>query len=101
MMSFKMSIYARSGRLGRPGVRDEGSSQGLFVELLYWNTSYIEKAANHLRRERRLPNPNLLRHVSPLGWEHIVLTGDCDWNSGAAERTNARPLNLYPARLRA
>ena len=46
-------------------------------------------------------NPNLLRHVSPLGWEHIVLTGDYDWNSGAAERTNARPLNLYPTRIRA
>ena len=42
-----------------------------------------------------------LRHVSPLGWEHIVLTGDYDWNSGAAVRTNARPLNLYPARIRA
>ena len=53
------------------------------------------------RSERRLPAPNLLRHVSPLGWEHIVLTGDYDWNSGAAVRTNARPLNLYPARIRA
>ena len=49
----------------------------------------------------QLPDPTLLRHVSPLGWEHIVLTGDYDWNSGAAERTNARPLNLYPARIRA
>ena len=33
--------------------------------------------------------------------EHIVLTGDYDWNSGAAVRTHARPLNLYPARVRA
>ena len=61
----------------------------------------IDKAVNHLRRERRLANPDLLRHVSPLGWEHIVLTGDYDWNSGAAERTNARPLNLHSARIRA
>ena len=73
----------------------------VIAAIVYWNTSYIEKAANHLRRERRLPNPTLLRHVSPLGWEHIVLTGDYDWNSGAAQRSNARPLNLYPARLRA
>ena len=71
------------------------------MEPKTWNTSYIEKAANHLRRERRLPDPNLLRHVSPLGWEHIVLTGDYDWNSGAAVQTNARQLNLYPARIRA
>ena len=62
----------------------------VIAAIVYWNTSYIDKAANHLRRERRLANPNLLRHVSPLGWEHIVLTGDYDWNSGAAERNNAR-----------
>ena len=73
----------------------------VIAAIVYWNTAYIEKAATHLRRERRLPDPTLLRHVSPLGWEHIVLTGDYDWNSGAAERTNARPLNLYPARIRA
>ena len=24
-----------------------------------------------------------------------LLTGDYDWNSGAAQRTNMRPLNLY------
>ena len=58
----------------------------VIAAIVYWNTAYIEKAATHLRRERRLPDPTLLRHVSPLGWEHIVLTGDYDWNSGAAER---------------
>ena len=73
----------------------------VIAAIVYWNTSYIDKAVNHLRRERRLANPNLLRHVSPLGWKHIVLTGDYDWNSGAAERTNARPLNLHSARIRA
>ena len=62
---------------------------------------YVEKAADHLRRHGRLTDPSLLQHVSPLGWGHIALTGDYDWNSGAAERTNARPLNLYPARTRA
>ena len=52
----------------------------------------MDKAADHLRRQGRLPNPSLLRHVSLLGWDHIVLTGDYDWNSGAAERANTRPL---------
>ena len=45
--------------------------------------------------------PSLFRHVSPLGWNHIVLAGDYDWNSGAAQRTNVRPLNPYPAKIRA
>ena len=62
---------------------------------------YMDKAADHLRQQRRLPDPGLLRPVSPLGWDHIVLTGDYDWNSGAAERTNGRPLNIYPAKVRA
>ena len=36
-----------------------------------------------------------------MGWDHIVLIGDYDWNSGAAQRTNVRPLNLYPTKIRA
>ena len=55
----------------------------------------MDKAANYLRRQGRLPDLDLLRHVSPLGWYHIGLTGDYNWHSGAAERMNARPLNLY------
>ena len=73
----------------------------VIAAIVYWNTSYMEKATDHLRRHGRLPEPSLLRHVSPLGWDHIVLTGDYDWNSGAAERSNVRPLNLYPAKIRA
>ena len=38
----------------------------------------MDEAADHLRRQSRLPDPSLLRHVSPLGWDHIVLTGDYD-----------------------
>ena len=73
----------------------------VIAAIVYWNTSYMDKATDHLRRQGRLPDPSLLRHVSPLGWDHVVLTGDYDWNSRAAERTNVRPLNLYPAKIRA
>ena len=73
----------------------------VIAAIVYWNTSYMDKATDHLRRQGWLPDPSLLRHVSPLGWEHIVLTGNYDWNSGAAERSNVRPLNLYPAKIRA
>ena len=27
-----------------------------------------------------MPN-ELLDHVAPLGWEHVALTGDYDWNT--------------------
>ena len=33
--------------------------------------------------------------------EGVPGTGDYDWNSGAAQRTTVRPLNLYRAKIRA
>ncbi|MBL9207253.1 MAG: Tn3 family transposase [Opitutaceae bacterium] len=32
-----------------------------------------------LRATRRSINPSLLPHLSPVGWEHINLTGDYIW----------------------
>ncbi len=45
--------------------------------------------------------PGKLPHVSPLGWEHIMQTGDFDRHSGAAERKIARSLHLGSSRERA
>lgn len=73
----------------------------VIAAIIYWNSIYLEKAADHMRRSGRLSEPGLLKHVSPLGWEHINLSGDFDWHSGAAERSNARPLHLSSARREA
>ena len=67
----------------------------------YWNTLYIDKATSHLQRQGLLADPELLKHVSPLGWVHINLTGDYKWGTGAAVRTNFRPLNLAPMKMAA
>ena len=43
-----------------------------------------------------------LRHVSPLGWEHIVLTGDYDWElrgRRADQRPSVEPLSREDPRL--
>ncbi len=37
----------------------------------------------------------LLAHVAPLGWEHIALTGDYDWNT-ARPVDGLRPLRAVP-----
>jgi hypothetical protein len=34
-----------------------------------------------LRRQGGTINEDLLRHVAPLGWEHIGLTGDYVWST--------------------
>ena len=40
----------------------------VIAAIVYWNTCYMDKAANYLRRQGRLPDPNLLRYVSaPAG----------------------------------
>jgi len=70
----------------------------VIAAIIYWNTMYMNKAADHLRQIGELPDPSLLKHVSPLGWAHINLTGDYVWDSGAAERSNERPLHLSYAR---
>jgi Tn3 transposase DDE domain len=39
---------------------------------------------------------NLLQHVSPLGWEHINLTGDYVWRQDRrVERGKFRPLRAF------
>ena len=70
----------------------------VIAAIMFWNTHYMDKASAHLARQGQIPNPKLLCHTSPLGWEHIILTGDYDWHSGAAERKIARPLHLNATR---
>ncbi len=47
--------------------------------IVLWNTVYIEKAVEHLKEQGEEINEELLQYLSPLGWEHIHLTGDYVW----------------------
>ena len=51
--------------------------------IVLWNTVYLERAANALRGHGQGVDDTLLQYLSPLGWEHINLTGDYLWRSGA------------------
>jgi TnpA family transposase len=48
--------------------------------IILWNTVYLAEAVEQLRRDGVTIKEEDLRHVSPLGWEHINLTGDFHWN---------------------
>jgi hypothetical protein len=39
----------------------------------------LQRAIDHLRDQGQHPEPGDLAHLSPLGWEHINLTGDYRW----------------------
>jgi len=41
---------------------------------------YLERAILALRQQRPVDDA-LLKHLSPLGWEHLNLTGDYVWQS--------------------
>ena len=73
----------------------------VIAAIIFWNTLYMDRAMDHLRMTGQMREPGLLPHISPLGWEHIILTGDFDWHSGAAERKIARSLHLGSSRERA
>jgi len=70
----------------------------LVTAIILWNTRYLEHAAATLRKAEDVPD-HLLAHLSPLGWEHINLTGDYVWGAEQSVSENQdglRPLRLEP-----
>ena len=47
--------------------------------IIIWNTVQLEKGIAKVRQRRDVPD-ECLAYLSPLGWEHINLTGDYVWN---------------------
>jgi TnpA family transposase len=64
--------------------------------IVFWNTVYLEQAVATLRAAGLEIPEELLQHLSPLGWEHIVLTGEYRWTSDVARRPGQRR-ELRPA----
>ena len=61
--------------------------------IALWNTVYLERATNALSENGHALDPALRKHLSPLGWEHINLTGDYQWRETARlGRSKFRPL---------
>ncbi|PJN92551.1 hypothetical protein CNY89_28720, partial [Amaricoccus sp. HAR-UPW-R2A-40] len=44
-----------------------------------WNTTYLQAAIERLSAAGRPVSDDHLAHLSPLGWQHINLTGDYLW----------------------
>lgn len=51
----------------------------LVAAIILWNTRYLQAAFDALAARGTAVSPDLMRHVAPLGWEHISLTGDYVW----------------------
>ena len=68
----------------------------LVTAIILWNTRYLERAVAALRESEDVPD-RLLAHLSPLGWEHINLTGDYVW--GAAGQMTENPDGFRSLRM--
>ena len=65
--------------------------------IVLWNTVYLERATNALHGNGHAVDDALLQYLSPLGWEHINLTGDYLWRSNAKVGAGKfRPLRPFP-----
>jgi TnpA family transposase len=63
--------------------------------IVLWNTVYIERAIKAQREVGKSIDDDLLQYLSPLGWEHINLTGDYVWRQNkASEAGQFRSLRL-------
>ena len=76
-------------RIGRQGEIRDRTAEGqhfrmaglnlLAVIIIYWNTKHLGHAVASRRRAGLDCSPDLMAHISPLGWAHILLTGEYRW----------------------
>jgi len=48
----------------------------LINAISLWNTVYFQRAIDYLKATEKGFDENLLKHISPLGWEHINFLGE-------------------------
>jgi TnpA family transposase len=78
-------------RIGRQGEIRDRTVEGqhyrmaglnlLAAIIIYWNTKHLGQAVAARKRADLDSSPKLLAHISPLGWAHILLTGEYRWKN--------------------
>ncbi len=77
-------FFYRQGRVqDRSHAQQQQRAQGLnliVAAIILWNTLELARAIEELRSEGVEMSAEQLRHLSPMDWEHIGLTGDYTWD---------------------
>lgn len=73
----------------------------VIAAIVYWNSTYLADAIEHMRADGKAVPAEWLAHTSPLAWEHIGFSGDFLWDRAAATAGHRRPLNLGRERIAA
>jgi TnpA family transposase len=76
-------------RIGRQGEIRDRTTEGqhyrmaglnlLAAIVIYWNSVHLGHAVAKRQKAGLDVPPELLAHISPLGWAHILLTGEYRW----------------------
>ena len=70
----------------------------IVAAIILWNTVYLERAIAALRGHGVVIDDGALVHLSPIGWEHVNLTGDYTWQaSGRLRKGSFRSLRPITA----
>jgi len=71
-------FHGRHGELRqryRVGQEDQLGALGLVINIVLWNTIYMDAAIKQLREEGHSINENDISRLSPLGYDHINILG--------------------------
>jgi len=74
----------------------------LVAAIILWNSRYLAAAFDSLGSRGQPLSRDIRKHIAPLGWEHISLTGDYIWSERAQPaagqlRALRRPPSLLAA----
>ena len=86
-------FFHRTGRLRDRSLQAQSHRAGglnlVAAAIVLWNTIHLQDAVSKAMTSDEPPDPNLLQHLSPLGWQHINLTGDYVWDDPVKPPKNA------------
>lgn len=89
-------FFHRTGRIRDHGLQAQGhqaSALNLVAgAIVLWNTTYLEAVLRHMEQQGKEIPAEFLQHLSPLGWQHINLTGDYLWTDHDLTTGTLRPL---------
>lgn len=91
-------FFGKRGELRSREMQDQlmrASALNILINAIsIWNTVYLQEAVNHLKNNGGF-DEELLKKISPLGWEHISLLGEYHFKAGDIPNgSTLRPLNI-------
>ncbi|MFB6732452.1 Tn3 family transposase, partial [Bacillus mobilis] len=89
-------FFGKHGELRERALQDQlqrSSALNLLINAIsVWNTVYLSEAIKVLKKKEKF-DEELLKHISPLGWEHINFLGEYRFNKKEiAPLESLRPL---------